>query len=203
MTKTPSRSLVESIKRPVWNGSCGSPRAIGHGPSMGMGMGHGMMTRGRTNGGGRNSHTLARGAQSERRGWAHLHVKLGGKFQCSKLLNLLLQPSIFLRQILAAPFQYFAVHLGLLQLSPEINFNKIKLQNKHYIKSNYFIFVTLYFVTNLALLFWNHTSTCLARRPSCFASANFCFCKQHNNIFTHKTKNKLIEQYNVPLHPCE
>lgn len=179
MTKTPSRSVVEDIKRPVRNGRGGSPRANGPVPNLGLGLGlgHGMMTRGSIDGGGRNSHTLARGAHGERRGWGHLHVKLWGKFQCSKLLNLLLQPSIFLRQILAAPFQYFAVHLGLLQLSPEINFNKIKLQNKHYIKSNYFIFVTLYFVTNLALLFWNHTSTCLGRSPSCFASANFCFCK--------------------------
>lgn len=125
MTKTPSRSVVEDIKRPVRNGRGGSPRANGPVPNLGLGLGHGMMTRGSIDGGGRNSHTLARGAHGERRGWGHLHVKLWGKFQCSKLLNLLLQPSIFLRQILAAPFQKLTVNFRLLQLGPE-NFSQKK-----------------------------------------------------------------------------
>jgi len=127
--------VVETIKAPVRNGSCRSPRPNGYGPIMGLGLGHGMMTRGRINGGGRNGHPLARRAHSECGRWGHLHVKLRGKFQCSKLLNFLLQPSIFLRQILAAPFQHLAINLSLLQLGPEINFTRTVFnKNKLYIK---------------------------------------------------------------------
>ena len=126
----PSTSLVETIKGPLRNGTSRSPRPNGYGPTVCLGLGHGMMTCGGINGGGRNSHPLARWAHSECGGWGHLHVKLRGKFECSKLLNFLLQPSIFLRQILATPFQHLAIHLSLLQFSPEINFTRNTFNKK-------------------------------------------------------------------------
>lgn len=93
-----------------------------------MGLGHVMVTRGGINGSGRgNSDTLARGTHGEGGGWSHVHVKLWGKFQCSELLHFLLQPSVFLRQILATSLQKLAVHLRLFQLRPEISFPFILL----------------------------------------------------------------------------
>lgn len=47
-----------------------------------------------------------------------MHVELWGKFQCSQLIHLLLQPSVLLRQILAASLQELTVNLRLLQLGP-------------------------------------------------------------------------------------
>lgn len=128
--------MVKTIKAPVRNGSSRTPRAHAHGPAVGMGLAHRMMTRGGINGGRRHSHPLARRAHGECGGRSHLHVKLRGEFQCSKLLNFLLQPSIFLRQILATPFQHLAVHLGLLQLSPGIYFTRL-IKLKLCIKPSY------------------------------------------------------------------
>jgi len=85
-----------------------------------------MVTRGSINGRGRgNSDTLTRRAHGEGGGGSHVHVELRGKFECSKLLHFLLQPSVFLRQILTAPFQKLAVHLRLFQLRPEKSFYSI------------------------------------------------------------------------------
>lgn len=93
-----------------------------------MGLGHVMVTRGGINGSGRgNSDALTRGTHGESGWWSHVHVELRGEFQCSQLLHFLLQPSVFLRQILTAPLQKLAVHLRLFQLRPEICFQFILL----------------------------------------------------------------------------
>lgn len=95
----PLRSETEGIQGPVRDGSRRGPWAYGNG-SIGK--------------------PLTRWTHGEGSWWSHVHVNLWGKFQCSELFNLLLQPPVFLRQILTAPFQEFAVHLRLLQLRPEI-----------------------------------------------------------------------------------
>lgn len=90
-----SRSGTKSIEGPMWNRSRGSPWA--NRKRTRVSRSHMMMTRGNINGWVGNSDTLARRAHGQCCGWGHLHVELRRKFQCSELLNFLLQPPVFLR----------------------------------------------------------------------------------------------------------
>lgn len=47
-----------------------------------------------------------------------MHVELWGELQCSELLHFLLQPLVFLCEIVAASLKVLTVHLSLLRLSP-------------------------------------------------------------------------------------
>ena len=67
--------------------------------------------------GGGSGDSLAGGAHGES-GGGEVHVERVSRLKGSELLQLLLQPPILLRQLLAAPLQILAVNLRLLQLGP-------------------------------------------------------------------------------------
>lgn len=62
--------------------------------------------------------SLARGAHGECGRRRHLHVELRGELQRPQFLHFLLQTTVLLGQILAAPFEELAIDLGLLELGP-------------------------------------------------------------------------------------